>query len=100
MVGFLERVYRPFNASLRAVGEVGEEVTGTVGKVFGTTVNGVRRVGNIATRRLNQGVSGLVSKSRKNRSMNGGRRNRSSRKNRSNRSNRNRKNRSARSNRH
>ena len=68
--GFLRRLYSPVNRGLQAVGNVGKEVTNTVGNVFGRAVTGVRRVGNTVTGRVNQGVGELV-KSRR-----GGRRNR------------------------
>ena len=63
--GFLTRVWSPVNRGLQAVGEVGQEATSLVGNVFGRTVTSVRRVGRTVTGRLNQGISGLVSKSRK-----------------------------------
>jgi hypothetical protein len=86
--GFLGRLYGPVNEGLGAVGNVGKELTRTVGNVFGRTVNGVRSVGNKVTGRVNRGVGQLVSgKTRKNR-KNRSNRNRSNR----NRSNRNRRN--------
>uniref|UniRef100_A0A6C0LQX4 Uncharacterized protein n=1 Tax=viral metagenome TaxID=1070528 RepID=A0A6C0LQX4_9ZZZZ len=89
-IGFTERLYGPVNQGLGAVGNVGLELTNTVGNVFGRTVKGVRRVGSVVTGRFNNSVSNLVSgKSRKNRTY---RKNRSTRKNRTNR-NRNRNNR-------
>lgn len=70
--GFLGRLYSPVNRGLQAVGNVGKEVTGTVGNVFGRTVTGVRRVGNTVTGRVNQGVGELL----RGKSRRGGRRNR------------------------
>jgi len=91
-IGFTERLYGPVNQGLGAVGNVGLELTNTVGDVFGRTVKGVRRVGSVVTGRFNNSVSNLVTgRSRKNRTNRKNRKNRTNRKNRStrNRSNRN-----------
>jgi hypothetical protein len=94
--GFLGRVWAPANNGLRAVGEIGKEVSSTIGNVFSRGVTGVRRVGLTATSRVNAGLGKLVGSRKKH---GGGRRNRTAtRKNRS-RKNRSRKNRS-RKNRH
>ena len=58
--GVLGRVWSIPNRGLQAIGEIGNEATGTVGNVFGRAVTGVRRVGSTATGRLNQGVSELL----------------------------------------
>ena len=58
--GFLTRLYSPLNRGLQAVGNVGGEVTNTVGNVFKRAVTGVRRVGSTVTGRVNQGVGELV----------------------------------------
>ena len=89
-IGFTERLYGPVNQGLGAVGNVGLELTNTVGDVFGRTVKGVRRVGSVVTGRFNNSVSNLVTgRSRKNRTNRKNRKNRTTR----NRSNRNRRNR-------
>jgi len=72
-MGILERGFSPVNRGLQAVGEIGKEVTSTVGNVFSRGVNGVRRVGRSATGRVNQGLGELVGSRKKHR---GGRRNR------------------------
>ncbi len=78
--GFLGRLYSPLNRSLQAVGNVGGEVTNTVGNVFKRAVTGVRRVGSTVTGRVNQGVGELV-KSRRRR---GGKRRNTMRRRRNN----------------
>lgn len=75
--GFLSRLYSPVNRGLQAVGNVGGEVTNTVGNVFKRAVTGVRRVGSTVTGRVNQGVGELV----KSRRRGGVRRSRKSRRN-------------------
>ena len=86
--GFFGRLYGPVNQGLGAVDNIGSELTNTARNVFGRTVNGVRTVGRKVTGRVNNGVSQLVSGTRRKNRKNRSNRNRSNR----NRSNRNRRN--------
>jgi hypothetical protein len=81
--GVFGYVYNPINQALGAIGNVSQTVTGTVGKVVGNTVSGVRKMGKNVSGRGNAVISGLLmsKKSRKG-SRKGSRKNRKSRKSR------------------